>query len=130
MIAALRSALESDPRIAYALLFGSAARGRAHANSDLDVAIGIASGPPFSVSDIGELTASLESASGRPVDLLLLDEAPPGLAYRVFRDGVRLMVRDDRALKARLARAILEYLDFKPIEDALTAGALRVRRGR
>ena len=130
MVATLRAALEADSRIAYALLFGSAARGSAHANSDLDVAIGLSTPQALTVRDLGALIADLESATGRPVHVVLLDEAPPGLAYRVFRDGVRLVVRDERALKTRLTRAILEYLDFKPIEDALTEGALRVRHGR
>lgn len=34
---------------------------------------------------IGELGSTLEAAAGRPVHLVLLDEAPPGLSYRVFR---------------------------------------------
>jgi predicted nucleotidyltransferase len=130
VIAALRTALEKEPRVAYALLFGSEARGRSHAHSDVDVAIGVHRGERLGVRDLGALIASLESAAGQPVDVVLLDETAPGLAYRIFRDGVRVMVRDEQALKARLVRAILEYLDFKPIEDALTEGALRVRHGR
>jgi predicted nucleotidyltransferase len=126
----LRKVLQADERIAYALLFGSAARGSAHAQSDLDVAVGLTSGHSFTARDIGELTSRLESASGRAVHLVLLDEAPPGLAYRVFRDGVRLMVRDEHALKTRLARAILDYLDFQPVEEMFTRGVLRARHGR
>jgi hypothetical protein len=54
------------------------------------------------------------------------------LAYRIFRDGHVLIERDRRALVARKARAILDYLDFKPVEDLCTAGILRAaaRRGR
>lgn len=120
----------ADSRIAYALLFGSAARGTAHAMSDIDVAVGLVPGKELTVRDLGHLTARLESAVARPVHLVLLDEAPPGLAYRVFRDGRLLMVRDEQALKARLARAILEYLDFRPVEEAFTRGVLRARDGR
>jgi uncharacterized protein len=74
--------------------------------------------------EVGALTARLEEAAGRPVDLVLLDEAPPGLAYRVFRDGRPIAVRSEPALKARFVRAVLEYLDFKPFEDLFTRGAL------
>ena len=77
------------------------------------------------------LAARLEEAAGRPVDLVLLDEAPPALAYRIFRDGQAIAVRDPSALAARKARAILEYLDFQPIEELCARGALAAAsRGR
>ena len=61
--------------------------------------------------------------------LVSLSDAPPGLAYRVFREGVPLVIRDPAALRERLERAILDYLDFKPVEDLFTQGVLRARRG-
>jgi hypothetical protein len=73
----------------------------------------------------------LESAAGRRVDLVILDEAPAPLIYRIFRDGRLLVERDHAALVARKARAILDYLDFKPVEDLCAAGVLRAAaRGR
>ena len=130
MIEAIRRALELDDRLAYAVLFGSAARGTAHAQSDIDVAIGAAGGRVLDTLAIGEITSRLESESGRTVHVIALDDAPPALAYRVLREGKPLLVRDERALKARLSRAILEYLDFKPLEEIFTRGVLRVRHGR
>ena len=127
----LRRVLESDGRIAYALLFGSGARRSLRPDSDLDVAIGVGSGTRPDVLALGTLAASLEAAAGRRVDLVLLDEAPPAVAYRVFREGRVLVERDHRALVERKARAILEYLDFKPVEELCTAGVLRAAaRGR
>jgi uncharacterized protein len=126
----LRTVLDADPRIAYAVAFGSSATGSAHASSDLDVAIGLIDGRDLDVFALGALTARLEAAAGRPVDLILLDEAPPGLAYRVFRDGHAIVTRDPRALARRRARAILEYLDFRPIEELCTRGVLAARGGR
>jgi hypothetical protein len=41
---ALRDALAADPRVAYAILFGSEARESAHAGSDLDVALELTRG--------------------------------------------------------------------------------------
>jgi hypothetical protein len=65
------------------------------------------------------------------VDLVLLDEAPPALAYRAFRDGRVIVLRDPAALADRKARAVLEYLDFKPVEDLCTRGVLAAAsRGR
>lgn len=129
MLDAIAHVLRQEPRIAYALVFGSRARGDARPDSDLDLAVGASAG--FDARELGDLIGRLESASGLTVDLILLDEAPPPLAYRVFRDGRVILERDRAALVARKARAVLEYLDFKPIEDLCAAGALAAaRRGR
>jgi len=126
---AVSKVLNDEPRVAYALVFGSRARRTDHAGSDLDLAIGTVG--PLSVLELGDLIARLESAAGRAVDLTLLDEAPPGLAYRVFRDGKVILERDAAALVNRKAWAVLEYLDWKPIEDLFTrAGGSGQPNGR
>jgi predicted nucleotidyltransferase len=131
MVDALRHALEGEPGIAYALLFGSGARGTGHTGSDADVAVELAAGAARNPQALGRLMARLESAAGRRVDLVLLDEAPAPLAYRIFRDGRVLVERDRAALVARKARAILDYLDFRPVEELCAAGVLRAAaRGR
>lgn len=111
-------------RVAYALLFGSRARGSAHRGSDTDVAVGLATGARLSAREVGDLVSRLEEAAGGSVDLVLLDEAGPGLAYRAFRDGRVILERDRPALVARKTSAILEYLDWKPIEEVFTRAAL------
>ena len=127
---ALRQALEREPDVAYALLFGSHARGTAHAASDVDIAVELRSGAARDVRALGALASRLESAAGRPIDLVLVDEAPIGLAYRIFRDGDLLVERDHGALVARKARAILDYLDWKPMEDLFTQSVLRAAAAR
>jgi predicted nucleotidyltransferase len=128
---ALRQPLELYPRIAYAVLFGSRLRGDVRAGSDLDIAIGLEPGAHLTLQELGELAADIERETGQHVDLVLLDEAPPGLAYRVFRDGSVVFVRDRRALVARKAKAILEYLDFQPVEELCVRGVLAAAaRGR
>jgi predicted nucleotidyltransferase len=121
---ALRQVLADDVRVDYALLFGSSARGSAHCRSDLDVAVGLRSGVRLDPRELGDLVSRLEHAAGRPVDLLLLDEAPPAVAYRVFRDGRVIVENDHRAPAARKTRAILEYLDFRPLEELAARGVL------
>lgn len=129
MIDVLRAALVSDQRVAYALLFGSAACGTDRVDSDVDIALGLKSGVRLSAAEFAELTAQLEAAAGRPVDLVLMDEAPPAVAYRAFRDGAVLVVADRASLVDRKAKAILEYLDFRWVEDAFAlAAAARGRR--
>lgn len=132
MFDALRRVLEDEPGVAYALLFGSGARGRARLDSDADIAIELTTGAPRDVHALGRLAARLEAVAGRRIDLVLLDEAPAPLTYRIFRDGRLLVERDHRALVARKARALLDYLDFKPVEEQCAAGVLRAAavRGR
>lgn len=125
----LGKVLQEEERVQYALVFGSRARGTGQPTSDLDIAVGLSA--PLTALELGGLVSRLESESGHDVDLVVLDEAPPALAYRVFRDGVTVFVRDARALANRKASAILEYLDFKPIEDLCTRGVLAAaKRGR
>ena len=79
---------------------------------------------------IGRLVSRFESAAARTVDLVLLEEAPLPLAYRIFRDGHVLLERDHDALVARKTRVIMRYLDWKPIEDWCVAGVLRAAANR
>ena len=127
---ALRRVVEHDPRLGYAVVFGSQARGAAHAGSDVDVAVGASGGRRLTSLELGEIASELEAAAGRPVDIVDLESARPALADRV-RDGRVILERDRPRLVARRARAILEYLDFKPIEDQFVRGVLAAPvRGR
>ncbi len=127
LVAAMAQVLDADPRIGYGLVFGSTARGRAHAASDVDVAVGLAPHVEFDALAIGRLVSDLERASAQTVDLVLLHEAPPALAYRIFRDGVVVFVRDRPAMVERRVRAVLDYLDYRHVEAAFVRGVLQAR---
>jgi predicted nucleotidyltransferase len=116
--------LDEDPRIAYALVFGSSVRRTAHPGSDLDIAIGLQPGATLDALELGELIARLQRGSARTVDIVVIDESPASLAYRVFRDGRLIVEKNHRALVAHKTRAILEYLDFRPIEMLTARGVL------
>ena len=118
----IRDVLAQEPRISYALVFGSRTRGNPRSDSDLDVALGLVE--PLTVHELGDLIGKLESASGLPVDLMLLDEAGPGLAFRVFKDGIIVLERDRKALINRKTKAMLDYYDWKPFEDIFVRGVL------
>ena len=130
MFDALCGALEAEPNVANAVLFGSRARGSERPDSDVDVAVELIPGAPRDVRALGGLAARLEAATGRSIGFVLLDEASPPLAYRIFRDGRMLIERDHAVLVRRKARAILDYLDFKPVEDLCAAGVLRAAASR
>jgi hypothetical protein len=64
----------------------------------------------------------------RPVDIVILNTAPPFLKHQVLKTGSVLFDRN-RKLRVRFTeKAITEYLDYKPIEDIyLKSVAKRIR---
>lgn len=132
---AVREVLARDHRVDCAWLFGSTARGEAGPLSDVDVAALLAASVPLAarLEVAATLAEDLERRCGR-VDLVLLEEAPPALRHRVFRDGILLFERDSRRRVAFETRAIQEYLDFQPLAEiydrALIARAAEGRIGR
>ena len=121
---AIRKALAADSRVGYALIFGSEATDRRTPFSDVDIAIGLKEGARLDQRDLGAIVSNLERAIGRTVDLVLLDDAPVGVAYRVFRDGRLVFEADHAARVRREAKAILEYLDFQPVEQMCARAVL------
>lgn len=117
LIERLRDVLAGYPTVSVAYLFGSHARRRPTPISDVDVAVLL--DPAFTGNRFAlrlELAGAIAEAIGsEAVDVVLLDEAPPALAYRVLRDG-RLILSRDEVLRIRhRLRAIDEYLDTEPL---------------
>jgi predicted nucleotidyltransferase len=107
----LADALSAVAPLSLAVVFGSVARGEAREGSDLDVAILPADGE-LSLSEQGAIVRALERASGREVDLVLLDRVDDGLAWRIARDGVCLVSRPAPAFPAWRARVAIQHADW------------------
>ena len=94
----LRAALAGVPGSVSAYLFGSAAHGRMHRESDVDVGVLLDRGLFPTTAERFEarlrLSAHLDAAVKRPVDLVVLNDAPPSLARHIMCDGMRLLVSD------------------------------------
>ena len=124
-VTSLRTRLADETDVAVAYLFGSRARGTARPDSDYDVAV-LFSAPPDHRRTL-ELAADL----GPRVDLVDLGEAPIPLAYRVVRDGILLVSRDDHARIDHRVRTIDRYLDMAPMRQTLATGLRhRIEEGR
>lgn len=98
-----------------AYLFGSTARGTRRASSDVDLGILLAGGPPTTLQGLKlDLEGELERSLDLPVQLVVLNSAPPDLVHRVLRDGILLLDRDPSARIRFETGARREYFDLLP----------------
>lgn len=122
---------QPDAIVAY--LFGSYARGHATPISDVDIAVLL---PAETSNDhwfdlrmqlIDELQGLLHREA---IDVVILNEAPLALSYRVLRDGKVLFCRDEQRRILYQADTVSRYLDFKPVIDRHEQALLsRAQRG-
>jgi predicted nucleotidyltransferase len=120
----LARALDREGVIA-AMLIGSQARGAVGPLSDIDIAVWHEPGldPAARLRLRLELATVATRALGTDeVDIVLLNGATPLMRHRAIRDGCRLVERDPKARVRFEARALLEYLDTKPLRAELARG--------
>jgi predicted nucleotidyltransferase len=127
MAEALGKVLADGGGVELALLFGSFARGRARADSDVDVAVG---GRDI---DLPGLAADLSAAVGREVDVVDLRDAGFPLTQALLRDAVVLYEARPGASASWRTRAILEVETDRPwyerMRDAYLARLAAGRHG-
>jgi predicted nucleotidyltransferase len=118
LIERLRGFLAGREDLAWAILFGSQARGTARPDSDVDIAI--SPHEPLSTAEEADLAVALERVAGTPVDLVVIDRARPALRWRIARDGVVLVSSPRHAAARFLARTGIEHDANRQIErDAM-----------
>ncbi len=113
------------PGVISAMLFGSQATGKAGRLSDVDV--GVWMDPALAREEWHrlqlELMALTASTLGTDeVQVVVLNDAPSLLCHRAIRDGIRLLDREPRTRIRLETRAVLDYLDTKPLRETLARG--------
>ena len=108
-----------------AVLFGSAARGQSGPGSDLDVGVLLEPGQESAAA----LEVALARATGRRLDLVRLDAAPPLLRFEIARDGRVLLERAPHAWADFRARAMTDWWDWAPTARLLHDAAVSRLRG-
>ena len=111
-----------------AYLFGSAAKGKAGALSDIDIGVYLSSGMTKAQRDqkrlelIAKLTTILKNDR---IDLLIINDTPPVLNFEIIKPNVLVLVRD-HDLKLDVEQRIMSrYLDRKYHEDFLNKTLLK-----
>ncbi len=118
----IRAALEPFESIAFAVLFGSAVSGRLRQDSDLDVAVYGISGRHLEIetdrefSDEGTIQLAVERATGRNVDLLVLNRAPAVVCASAVTTGVPILIRGESIYSRYILAVTNVAIDFLATE--------------
>src|SRR3990172_6782562 len=122
------------PEVILAYLFGSYARGRPSPISDVDFAVLLSEAIPreayleYQIALIQGLTRIFRSDE---VQVVILNQAPPLLAYAVIVHGRELLCRDAPARVRFRVSATQRYLDTQPLRKVQAeATARRIREGQ
>jgi len=124
-LSALARIWSCDPDVAAAFLYGSRARGRARAGSDVDLAVILRAclSPAARWRKRLALIDSAGSALGTDaIDLVVLEEAPAPLGHRIVR-AARLLLDADPPRRVAVVEDVLRrYLHEAPLRRALDEG--------
>ncbi len=130
LLRAVANAAESLPEIQAAFLFGSQASGRARADSDIDVGI-LIDGVSAAV-DGPTLRRVIEALAGHVaadrLDVVILNHAPPALAFQVLKRGKLAFERDRTALHRFRVSTYARHSDFESTERFFRAVTRRRAR--
>ncbi len=119
----------ADAGLGLVVRFGSRARGTAHAQSDLDLAVLRTDDVRLSHRQLGELHLTLSDRFGIPVDVVDLRTADALLRREVIVDGEVLHATDREVWTDFVTRTLIELDDLGPMLDACVQGVLRVASG-
>jgi len=106
------------PGVVSVYLFGSHASGRAHEESDVDVGVLLdwTRYPSAALRFAARvrLAGELPSAVRSPADVVILNDAPPGLGRAVVTHGLRVFVSDSELDHAFVRDVQLRAADLDP----------------
>ena len=110
---------ERPAGVASVYLYGSVARRQAHAESDIDIAVLLDRACFPSREQRAEervrLTAELiHVLRNNDVDLVILNDVPPGLGRHAVREGIRVYLADPEADHAFIRDVQLRAADLEP----------------
>lgn len=108
--------LTGVPNLDAVYLYGSVARGEGGPTSDVDLGFLYTTPPARTLLEQPfQIEADLTAAVGRPVQIVVLNDAPPDLVHRVLSDGELLVERDRGRRIAFEVASRNRYWDLLPI---------------
>lgn len=112
-------ALEQDPRVVFAYLFGGVAAGDIKPLSDIDIALYL-----NCLDDLAEVKLALfqrlsDILSTSEIDLVILNTAPVSLAGRILQKRQLLVDKEPFCRHLFESRTLREFFDFRQKEEEL-----------
>jgi hypothetical protein len=119
--------------VCLAVLYGSHARGQAGPLSDVDLAVlleGACDPARYFEIRLDLIGRLMQALNTNEVDVVILNQAPLALQYRVARDGIVLYARHHDHMIEFVSQTVSRYLDFKPVLERHERAILaRARQG-
>jgi len=109
----VREVLERFDFIEVAVVFGSVLR----RSIVRDIDIGIAVNREISLEEYNEIASLLEQALNIPVDLVILNDAPPLLRFKALAEGIKVIVRDKKKLFYMITESFMELEDISQLHS-------------
>jgi uncharacterized protein len=119
LIPLLQSLFTGDDRVAFAYLFGSAARGEQNRLSDIDIAAYLRENCDFAEARLDIIGKLMDLLGNERFDFVVLNKAPLPLAARIIRDRRLLSDQDPFSRHLYESRILREYHDFAVLENAI-----------
>lgn len=131
LLTALRDRLTPETDVLVAYVYGSHARGTAGPLSDVDVGVLLNEGSDYFQRRVDLTRAVAEVTGDDAADVVVLNDAPIALSYRVLRDGKVILSRDERSRIRFVVQTIDRYLDMAPMRRMYADGTRhRLAEGR
>ncbi len=115
---AIQAAIDTQPGIRLAILFGSVATGRERAESDLDLAVD--AGRLLTADEKLALIGELAVQTGRPVDLVDIHAIGEPLLGQILRHGKKLL-GSETCYAALICRHLFDQTDYLPYRNRILA---------
>ena len=124
---AILAALDTQPGIRLAILFGSLAAGRERVDSDMDLAVD--AGRWLTAGEKLALMTELSERTGRPVDLVDLHAVGEPLLGQILRHGKKLL-GGGTCYANLIRRHLFDQEDFLPYRTRILAERRRAWIGK
>nr|WP_243454956.1 nucleotidyltransferase domain-containing protein [Meiothermus sp. CFH 77666] len=108
----VRGVFSRYPQVQVAFLFGSRAFGKSRPGSDWDIGVYLEPQKPDPTLDI---LTDLVKAGFERADLVVLNQAPPVLAFEVVRANGVVFQREGFCVGSYVSRVVREYWDLEPL---------------
>lgn len=130
----LIESFKADKDILALYVFGSYAKNNIKPLSDIDFAVVLNDIFPkekYSKKRINLLNKAVEVLKTEEIDLIILNQVPPFLAFQVIKNGRILFCRDNLKLVNKRVNILNEYFDFMPVINEYNKYLhLRIKEGK